>query len=670
MKKKLLIFSAFILITVFRLYSQDPSKAKFGNLTVADFANKQYAIDSNAHAVVIADIGSTQIQGNGKGSVSLVFKRFKRVHILNKNGFDVADISISLYTNKSDEEKLDELKAVTYNLENGSVVQSKLDIKANVFKDKISENWIVKKFTFPNVKEGSIIELEYTIISDFIHNLQPWDFQGGYPRLWSEYRLSIPEFFHYVFLKQGYREFDVETTSSRTESFRIYDSRGTGATETSRFTANVSDYNWAIKNVPALKEESFTSTLSNHLSRIEFQLAEVYMPFTPVKIISTWKQKATELMEDEQFGLQLRRDNSWMKDIVTPLTDNKPDDLKKAQAIFSYVRDNFTCTSHRGWWTKQTLRNISKDRHGTVADINLLLIGLLRHQKIMAVPVLLSTRDNGFAYDMYPLMQRYNYVVCRTTINGKDYFLDASEPYLGFGLLPLNCYNGNARVIDEMAESIELNPDSVIEKKVTSVFIINDEKGNLVGSMQQTPGYYESFSIRKRIKEKGQDELLKDIKKAFGSEIVISNPLIDSLEKFEVPLGIKYDFDIKDEREGIIYLNPMFGEGYKENPFKSAERYYPVEMPFTIDETYNLQLEVPQGYVVDELPLQVLVKFNDDEEGLFEYRITQYDQTISLRSRIRFKRSVFLPDEYETLREFFNLIVKKHSEQIVFKKKK
>jgi hypothetical protein len=89
-----------------------------------------------------------------------------------------------------------------------------------------------------------------------------------------------------------------------------------------------------------------------------------------------------------------------------------------------------------------------------------------------------------------------------------------------------------------------------------------------------------------------------------------------------------------------------------------------------MDEIYNLQLEVPQGYVVDELPQQAVVKFNDQEDGIFEYRITQSGAAISLRSRIRFKRSYFLPEEYETLREFFNLIVKKHGEQIVFKKKK
>jgi hypothetical protein len=74
--------------------------------------------------------------------------------------------------------------------------------------------------------------------------------------------------------------------------------------------------------------------------------------------------------------------------------------------------------------------------------------------------------------------------------------------------------------------------------------------------------------------------------------------------------------------------------------------------------------------VVDELPKPLIVKLNEQDDGMFEYRISQSGDNISLRSRIRFKRSFFMPDEYETLREFFNLIVSKQAEQIVFKKKK
>ena len=269
-----------------------------------------------------------------------------------------------------------------------------------------------------------------------------------------------------------------------------------------------------------------------------------------------------------------------------------------------------------------------------------------------------------------PILSKFNYVICRVAVDNKTFYLDASEPHIGFGQLPLRCYNGHARVVNKEAEPVELSSDGVTETKITTIFIINDEKGNLVGSMQQTPGYYESNELRDRIKEKGQEQLQKDMKKDFGADIVISNFQVDSLDKYENELGIHYDFDIKDEKEDIIYLNPMFGEGNKENPFKSAERVYPVEMPCAMDETFNLQLEVPHGYVVDELPKPLIVKLNEQDDGMFEYRISQSGDNISLRSRIRFKRAFFMPEEYETLREFFNLIVKKQGEQIVFKKKK
>jgi hypothetical protein len=81
-------------------------------------------------------------------------------------------------------------------------------------------------------------------------------------------------------------------------------------------------------------------------------------------------------------------------------------------------------------------------------------------------------------------------------------------------------------------------------------------------------------------------------------------------------------------------------------------------------------MEVPQGYVVDELPKQMVVKLDEKESGYFEYRISHSGSTISLRSRVKFNRTLFANEEYENLREFFNMIVNKQSEQVVFKKKK
>jgi hypothetical protein len=41
-----------------------------------------------------------------------------------------------------------------------------------------------------------------------------------------------------------------------------------------------------------------------------------------------------------------------------------------------------------------------------------------------------------------------------------------------------------------------------------------------------------------------------------------------------------------------------------------------------------------------------------------------------MRSRIKLNKAIFEPDDYRTLRDFFAAVVKKQSEQIVFKKKK
>ena len=204
LRKFCLLTSVFF--NVINLSAQDKSNVKYGRISPEDFAHKFYSIDSNANAVVIADIGTSEVIANSKGSFSLEFTHYRRVHILNKNGYDAANVVFELYNDGDNEEKVDDLKGVTYNLENGKVVATKLDKNA-MFKDKLSKKWEARKFTLSNVKEGSIIEFEYKTMSDFLFNVEPWEFQGDYPVLWSEYNFSKPEFLGYVPLSQGEQNF-------------------------------------------------------------------------------------------------------------------------------------------------------------------------------------------------------------------------------------------------------------------------------------------------------------------------------------------------------------------------------------------------------------------------------------------------------------------------------
>jgi hypothetical protein len=211
--------------------------------------------------------------------------------------------------------------------------------------------------------------------------------------------------------------------------------------------------------------------------------------------------------------------------------------------------------------------------------------------------------------------------------------------------------------------------DSLKEVSLTSVFIRANDNGSFSGSFTQTPGYYHSYEIRDEVQTEGKQKFLAEFAKSFSPDVKPKDLSIDSLSQYELPITMRYGFDLPMDNADILYINPLFGEAWKSNPFKSAERYYPVEMPYAKDEIYILQFAIPPGYVVDELPKQVKVKLNAEDDGSFEYLLSESNGIISLRSRIQLKKAFYTADEYEGLREFFNLIVKKHGEQIVLKKK-
>ncbi|MFN8290434.1 MAG: DUF3858 domain-containing protein [Chitinophagaceae bacterium] len=666
--KKLKLLLLLQLLTGF-LFAQDYSKLKFGDVSEKDFANKTYSVDTGAGAIVIADIGSTKVVSDNKTGFLLVFRHYRRVHILKKNGYDMASFGFTLFKDKTAEEKLDKFKAVTYNLVNGKVTETKLDTKSELFSEKLDKNRTVKKFTFPNVKEGSIIEFEYSIKSDYLTYPQPWEFQGEYPRLWSEYSITVPNFLYYVFLSQGYLQFAAEDRKDGVTSYNIREGNAADQSKLVQMDVGSAEYRWAVRDAPGLKEERFMSSMDNHIQKITFQLSELREPYEYQKVIESWPQVTAMLMESPDFGLELKQDPGWMNEVAGQIPSKGGGKLNRAREVYKYVRDNYVNTGN-SLWLEKSLKEAARLKKGNVAEINLTLVALLRHEGIMADPVILSTRSNGLTYAEYPMLFRFNYVVARARIDGREIYLDAADPGAGFGHLPLSCYNGHSRVVDAPATAVYFNADSVMERKRTEVRLTGFSGGAFTGTYAATPGYYESSAIRKVIREKGLTGLRTEEESVFAENIRTKDWTADSVDQEEQPVLIKAGIEVPSEEGDIIYFNPWITGAYKQNPFKAENRLYPVELPYAVDETYTLTMNVPAGYVVSELPKDLIVKYNSKGEGLFEYRITRSGEQITLQSRILLQKANFPPGEYNRLRDFYSQIIVKQAEQFVFKKKK
>lgn len=659
-------FLCLLLSTV--AFSQEKLNIKFGKITPADFEVNSPLIDSNTNAIVLADIGNTEFDGNFRDWFTLLFTRHKRVKILNNKGFDAASFSIYLFAQNNKVEKLTEIKAQTYNLENNNIVTTKLSSK-DIFEEKGRGNFIIKKFTFPGVKAGSIIDLEYTITSGFLFNLQPWEFQSEYPCLWSEYNVALPDFFVYVILGQGYLPYDINTTK---KGFGNFNAQNATSVSNNFINSEVSNKKWIIKNVPPIKEESFTSTIANHISKIEFQLSEYRFPYQASQpVMESWSKVADRMMGSNDFGLAFTRSNDWLTDDVKKITSNAKTETEAAKSIYEYIRDNFSSTGNYGLYLSDntTLKDIFKRKSGRSCEINLLLLAMLRHKNITCKPVILSLRNRGTVHSVYPLMDRFNYLIAEVQIEDKKLYLDASKPMLGFNQLAGECYNGIAwSITKEIQEPVYFYADSVKESNYTTILLSSEKEGEIKGTFSEELGSNTSLTIREKIKKTNLTAITNEIRKSLSGDIKVSNLSIDSLNFYDEPVTLKYDLAMNTETD-IIYLNPMFGEAIQKNPFSSVKRNYPIEMPYLKDDHFVLNMEIPAGYIVEEMPKSVRYKLNEDE-GMFEYLIANRDGRIQIRSSIKLNKANFAMDDYEGLREFYAFIIKQQNEQIVLKKAK
>ena len=219
MKPRFPLLLAGLCCLAFSVSGQTP-KIKFGEVDATDLQSRTYATDSTAEAVVLSDVATSKFEFGPKG-FALRTDRHTRIKILTKSGYDHATVRVPYYRlDGQNQEVLENLRVFTHNLENGQVKKDKLTKEA-VFEDKKDDNWLEKRFTLPNVREGSIIEYSYSLVSDFWWQMRDWSFQRSIPTAWSEYRVVIPEYFYYKLNSGGYEQLAITEEKPGSQNFSL-----------------------------------------------------------------------------------------------------------------------------------------------------------------------------------------------------------------------------------------------------------------------------------------------------------------------------------------------------------------------------------------------------------------------------------------------------------------
>ena len=655
---------------------------KFGQIDPKDLTAAPFAGDSAAAAVVLCDYGASSFQYNNN-DFQLLSERTTRIKILKKAGYEAATVEVPLYHRGERTEKITSLRGTTYNLVDGKVVKTKLDIGTNAFTEERTPNVRVRKFTLPDVREGAVIEYSYSVTSDFFFNFQNWTFQSEYPVRWSEFRASIPEYFHYSKQMQGYHALAVQTQETNPVQFTVHTAGsftggglGTNreAASSDAVLAQATNSRWVMKDLPAFRDEPFMTTAADYVDRINFQLDGVQFPGQGYQAVAgTWAKVESELLGDDDFGMQLDRGN-FLKEQVVPLIAKYPDVRERTAAVRTVVMNSVRYDGTNHYATTGSLRKAYDAHHGTAADVNLLLIAALRDAGIPAHPLLLSTRAHGRINQTSPLLENFNYVAALVPVApGQDLLVDATEPLLPCGVLPERCLNQAGRLVMKNATEsrwIDLTPAQHYVH-YQQVALKLDEQGGLSGKVHEEHGGYAGVDARKELVSLGEKKYLAELARPH-SGWSIPKLTVANREEVGKPLALDYEFNQPADDNavaGTLYLSPLRYFGTEQNPFRHDDRMFPVDFGAGQDETMMITLTLPEGYELAEMPKPAVVELPEGG-GRFLYSVAAgAPGTVQITSRLNLRKPVYAANEYENLREFYRLMLEKQGEKLVIKKK-
>jgi hypothetical protein len=620
-KVNLLIFLLFLFsISI----SAQKAPVKYGKVPPEDIIMQVYDLDTSAAAVILSDYGVF----NG---VDFNYNRNVRIKILKKSGLDWGNFRY-VSPNKP------RVKGITYNVIDGEIVKEKLK-GSSIFSENLrSGNWETS-IAMPNVSVGSVVEIEV-----FFDGLpMEFRFQDVIPVRYSELLIKTSQ---YITFNRNF--FGFEPLYSQTGDRYI-----------------------AIE-MPAFKIEPLTSSIENYITKFEFELRDVAIPgylYSPYT--TNWESVCKYLLEHVYFGQSLRG-ALCLNSNAKMISDNTSDPLERLKLAFEMTKQIKWNEEVSLYSTSTGICSALRDGIGNSADINMTLYQLLKKLDIDVTPVALSTRQNGFLSIFTPTIDKFNYIIVEAKIDGKSYLLDATEKYMPYTLVPARVLNFRGRsIVSDGSDWVNLNAPGV--DKEQSVFnLVLDDEMNLSGQLEKKYSEYGAFNFRERYHSYNSKTEYVDNFVRNKTGLRVRSLEVENLDDIYMPAKEVFDFTLSGYAEDLgdeIMISPMLFEGLSDNPFKLEVRNYPVDFTYGIDKTTTININIPEGYKVSEMPRLLNLKTEDDAFNV-SYKVSSVGSLLTIVYTYKVNKQIFIEDEYYAIKEIHNTIIKKHAEPIILTKEK
>jgi hypothetical protein len=500
-------------------------------------------------------------------------------------------------------------------------------------------------FAMPNVKVGSIIEYKYQSVMQHYGGLRDWYFQEEIPVVLSSYHLYIlpNTVFNYVVKKSSFMEMTV--VPNRDNGSVLYE----------------------MKNIPGLRDEAYSTSYRDYLQRVSFQLSSYNRNGSEVKFSNNWKELNREFMDDRDFYGQIKKNVPALASFKT-VSANHTDAYDRMKFIYDYVRQNFTWDDVYSLYASASLKTTIEKNRGSSAELNLLLINLLKDADLDVYPLLVSDRDHGRVDTSFSMISQFDKVVAYVNIDNKGYVLDATDSYTPANMIPSELLNTIGFLVDKKNYGF-IHLEDEANRRIRSIHINNNIEADGTVKGNAGVGLASYARVGKAEQYNSNKQKYIDLFANSMSGLKIDSFKITGLEADTAVLYHDISFNYPATKSGSYYLvNYNLFTGFEKNPFVADYRF--TDIDFGTKYTYLLDgsFTVPDQMVVDALPKNMTLR-TDDSMMLTSRELTKAGNTIEVKIKVVINKSRYDADDYLAVKSFFGKMVDMLSEPIVLKAK-
>ncbi|HWJ26442.1 MAG TPA: DUF3857 domain-containing protein, partial [Flavisolibacter sp.] len=515
--------------------------------------------------------------------------------------------------------------------------------RKSIFTTKANSVFSIVSFALPNVKAGSIIEYKYTSVCKHYGGLKDWKFQKDIPVLFSTYKLYvIPNHeFAYTVYKNSFMQTDVKTDPGVVT--------------------------FAMKNIPGLRDEAYSTSYEDYIQRVTFQLSGYSNYMGTKKVNTTWKDLSKDLFEDPDFGGALNKDLSNTADLKANC-DKLSSVEEKIKLIYNYVRSSMNWDHIYSLYCDNGIKSAWEKKKGHSADINLVLINLLKANGLDVYPLLVSEREDGKVDTTYPYLKQFMNVVAYVEAGGKSFILDGIDRITPTGTTPFKLLNTKGYIVDKKkGRFITITDNGLKDKNIINLLVNVDPSGNLSG---QSAIY--NFDYAKVYKVNAYNNIVDKYRDAYMEKYAsmkIDSFQISGLDNDSLPLTESFLLTAPVNKSGDYYLlNYNLFTGLEKNPFVSEHRFTNIDFGCQHSTLLNAYFTIPANFDIESLPKSILLRTPDNSISMSR-TIEKQERNIRLLIKMDIVKTEFQADEYDMIQGFYKKVFETLNEPIVLKSK-